>query len=91
MDMPLALRDEVLYDLLDLVRTTNPSRDEVARISEEFARTQELSQWVDLVAPGLRTRALSTLGPRVSAEVSPAIHEDEADAPGALATQRGAV
>lgn len=96
MDLPLMLRDELLYDLLDLAANPMPSRAELARMNEEFAHAPHLVQWVDRVAPGLRTRALRGEGARVVASPemrvasSPDAHErDEHDT--ALATERGAV
>lgn len=91
MDMPIPVRDEVLYDLLDLASSANPSRDERARMIEELERDPEVARWVDAAADGLRERALGAGGPRVSAVSAELSMEDDEDPRATLATERGTV
>jgi hypothetical protein len=87
LELPVSRRDEMLADIVLATSGGRRLDGEVERLLTELAEDQELSAWIDLMAPGIRNAlgALRQGGPRVNA-VAPepaSMPVDEIDAPDA--------
>lgn len=58
-EMPIPLHEDVLADLV-LAANVGVSDDEKARLEGELRDDERLRTWIELVAPGLRDRALAS-------------------------------